>query len=263
MSIVFCLCALTVFPLIAQNQTILTIGGNDWYAQRKLSGDYYSNGEIESKSGNMIGPYLNLRIGNVILGGSAFWGTFSESNKNHLEHSIDYYNIPAKRTDLNGSLGYSIVNQPRFSFTLFGAVKTMNMKRDYTATYTDAQNVEWDTDGKYDETGTLLGGGASCVIRFPESPVFIFGSASYLQGNRHFKSTTSYDDEVLDWLSFDEKGTATLSALSGGIGFQTNSNISILVGYRADIFNFKFNDTKATGKEKLGGLSVTAAYTFR
>jgi len=265
-SVVFCLYVLYVLPSIAQTRTVFTIGGNYWYAQRKLSGDYYLNGEIESKSGNMVGPYLNLRIGNLILGASAFWGTFSESNINHLQQSIDYYKIPAKRTDINGSLGYSLINNPGFSLTVFGAVKTMNMNRDYTTTYTDAQSVKWDTDGKYDETGTLLGGGVSCVIRFPESPIFIFGSASYLQGNRNFKYTISYNGEELEGWGFDDTGTAQLSALSGGIGFQTGSNISILVGYRADIFDFKLdrkNVSNYTGRENLGGLSVTMAYTFR
>jgi hypothetical protein len=262
--VTFLVCLVTL-PLIAQTQMAFTVGGNYWYAQRTLSGEYYRDGEIESKPGNMVGPYLNLRIGNVILGGSAFWGNFTESNKNHE----DYKNVDAKRTDINGSLGISLVNQPNFSFTVFGAIKSLTMKRGYSYIFTDNTYKQWPIDSKYEETGMLFGGGVSCVIRFPESPVFLFGSASFLQGDRSFKNTDTYNGEVLaisDGWGFDDKGTAQLSAVSGGIGFQTGSNVSILIGYRADILDFKLDlpdVANFNGKENLGGLSVTMAYTFR
>jgi hypothetical protein len=82
--------------------------------------------------------------------------------------------------------------------------------------------------------------------------------------------TDSYHGEVLSpsegWGGFDDKATPQLTALSGGIGVQTSSNISILIGYRADILDFKLDlkdVANFNGKENLGGLSVTMAYTFR
>jgi hypothetical protein len=253
---------LAELPVSAQTNTVVTLGGNYWYAQRKLSGDYYLGGDIESKAGNMFGPYVNLRIGNVMIGTSAFWGKFTESNK----VGGMYQDIDAKRTDINGSLGYSLINRTGFNVSVFGAVKSLAMKRSYSYVYTDKNFMDWDIDAKYDETGTLFGGGVSGVVRFTGSPVFIFGSASYLQGNRKFKKTESTDGEEIEGWGFDDKATTGLSALSGGIGFQAGSNVSILVGYRADIFNFKLDREDIEnydGIENLNGMMATLAYTLR
>lgn len=255
MGIIFVFC-FTGLPPMAKAQTAFTIGGNYWYAQRSFSGDYW--GETKSKAGNMVGPYVNLRIGKWLLGSSMFFGTFSESSEFN-----PYYNVDTKRNDLNFSLGYSILN----NLNVFFAVKSLSFNgKDDDYSYHDyVYGNIWHAKREIKNNGTMIGGGASGVFRFSRSPIFVYWSAAYLTGKRNATDIVDVEGEKIDFWKGDFKADNHLTALSGGLGIQTDAGITILIGYRADILDFKSNnqDFDIDGKENLNGITVTLAYTLR
>lgn len=245
------------FPSIAQTKTAFTIGGNYWHAQRGFSGEYW--GDVKSKAGDMVGPYVNLRIGKWLLGSSMFFGAFSESS----EHN-PYYNLDSKRSDLNFSLGYSIIS----NLNVFVAAKNLSFNGkddDYSYYDTNLGTNIWHAERELENKGTMYGGGASGVFRFSRSPLFVFWSAAYLTGNIKTSDKVYVENQVIDFWGGDFKADNELTALSGGIGIQTNAGISVLVGYREDLLKFNISEsgTDWGGKETLKGITVTLAYTLQ
>jgi hypothetical protein len=246
-----------VIPLGLQGQTALTIGGNYWHAQRTMSGDYYE--DLESKPGNMIGPYVNLRMGKLIIGGSMFIGTFTETSEDNDEYEVD-----TKRNDLNLSVGLALTP----GLNVFFAMKRMTMKgTDEDVTFYWPGYYYWyyaEGEVEYNEEGTLYGGGLSGVIRFPQSSLFLFWSGAYLKGTRKCETTVTIEGEELDPDEFEPE--TSLIAFSGGIGYQASSNITLLIGYRGDILNSKWeweSGDETDAKENYKGITATLAYTIR
>ena len=250
----FCIVAL---PSMARTRPAITIGGNYWYAQRDLSGEYWT--DIKSKAGNMFGPYASIRLGKWLFGSSMFFGTFSEYGI-HDELYERKYSFANKRSDLNFSLGYAIHNR----VNVFAALKNLSFNADEEerSTY-DIDGDTWYGKRKIVDKGTMFGGGASGLFRSSKSPLFLYWSAAYLIGSRTTSDrVTSVEGQTVDY-SPDFKTDNSITALSAGIGIQTRAGITVLAGYRADILNFKTDTQNMNGKENLNGVSITLAYTLR
>lgn len=85
-------------------QTAVTIGANYWNTKLDYSAtDLEKLGiELDIEPGNMFGPYMNLRVGKVVLGSSMFFGDFTFNFGGLL---LSDFTTTVKRTDLNFSLG--------------------------------------------------------------------------------------------------------------------------------------------------------------
>ncbi len=220
-------------------QTVFSVGANYWRAA--LEYDQAELGDISIDPGNLIGPYLNIRSGKLVIGGSMSLGNFK---MNYGDTFGDMFGMDVtvdakvKRTDLNFSVGYSLSR----NLTLFGAYKDQKYKFEGSISYEDPWTGETETEDFSDEMpeqkGSFVGGGLSLVLPFSSSPLFAFGSAAYLAANGD------------DW--------GDITTVTFGLGLATSSNISLMVGYRMDSMG---NDEK--DKEKIKGVTATVAYTIR
>jgi hypothetical protein len=235
----------------AQTQPVFTVGGTLWHAKPSYSGDLYE--DVTARAGNMIGPYLNVRMGNWLLGASMFFGSFK------IEEEFDEgdFEIDMKRNDLNFSLGYSVAK----NLSLFGAVKNISVAGDQTDTfeYDDGYYYnEIDVETEMKNKGTLFGGGASTVFQFENSPLFLFGSAAYLTGTLKSSFIQTVDGE--EYYDYDEDVDRTLISWNMGIGYRAPSGLSLLLGYRGDTTTGADMDE---GKENISGIMATVALTLQ
>jgi hypothetical protein len=238
-------CSVILGSGVIHSQTALTIGGHYWRAAPDLQTTVEG---VEINPGNMYGPYLNLRIGKLTLGSSLFFGTFK------FEFENTDFSFDLSRKDMNFSLGYSIL--PRI--TIFGAVKILSYTGEKELSFIDEWGWEFIASYEQENKGTLYGGGISCVIPFTGSPVFLFGSAAYLIGTMEWME--SYKEDGWEVIGYDGEYDTSIMAITGGIGFQTRSGLTFMVGYRADLSNVEEEDA---GEEKIHGIMATAAYTIR
>ena len=212
-------------------KTIVTIGGSYWRGAL----EYDVGDSKETKASNMIGPYLNIRSGKLILGGSMFFGSWDWSDEyQDMGYSGDY---KEKRTDLNLSLGYSVHR----NISLFFAFKSMKIKEDMDLTE-PWFNTRYVDDSEY--SGTFMGGGASLMFPFPRSPLFVFGSIAYL--------VNSGGDEMYKDIN--------LLAYTAGLGISSRSGLSVMAGWRADEFQSKDDEGEPL---KINGIMATVAFTIR
>lgn len=240
----------------AQTKPVITIGGSLWNAKLEFEGDAY--GSMKAESGNWIGPYLNIRFGKLLLGTSMYFGKIPikiASEESDISFDLN-------RSDLNFSLGYSLTK----NLTAFFAVKNASIKGDmtyppYSFVYYDYYGDPYyntdDINMEMENKGTLLGGGLSGTYRFPQSPIFIFGSFALLTGPLNSTVSYSYLGESFGE-PIEQKNDVNMTSYNGGIGFQTNSGFSILLGYRGET-----SSSKGDATEKINGLMVTLAYTLR
>ncbi|NQT24288.1 hypothetical protein HQ585_02925 [candidate division KSB1 bacterium] len=231
--------------VLGQSSTVITIGGNYW----RGSSDFYMGDEEISKAANMIGPYLSMRFGNITLGGSVFWGTWdlSDDFADEMGDAFDNVVVKDKRQDMNFSLGYSISK----NLSIFGAYKSLKIENeiafDVTGYYYNYYNGYWGyIDDSYDETTEetykFMGGGASMLFPFTNSPLFLYGSLSYL---------FAQDEDIKDLFGY-----------TFGAGMFSKSGLTLMVGYRAETFKA---DDEIEGSEdwKINGITATLAYTIR
>ena len=249
---------LAVLAMVVGNsfaQTAVSIGVNYWRADVDLEtggGGVFSEDmtgedgiELSMDPGNMIGPYVSLSLGKIVIGGSMSSGEFNldmgelqDLYRNLFEFDIEY-DIKLKRKDLNFSVGYKLSKY----ITAFGAYKdeTMTLAGDVSVSYTDWYGDTQSESESVDEEiarESFVGGGLSMAFPFSGSPLFAFGSAAYLAANG------------------DEMGDIT--TVTFGLGLATRANITVMVGYRVD----SMGDDQ-DNKEKIKGIMATAAYTIR
>ena len=248
---VFMFCAVSA---LAQTKPVVTIGGSVWNAKSEFEGDAYEG--MKADAGTWVGPYLNIRMGKILLGTSMYFGKIPLKIGTGGSEDVS---IDLSRSDLNFSLGYSILN----NLNAFFAVKNAKIKGDKTIPFTlgeyeDFGNlIYYDTKWKLENKGTLFGGGLSGTYRFPQSPIFLFASFALLKGTMNSNGSWTYQNE--DIVPSNEKDMdVTLKSFNGGLGFQTGSGISILVGYRGEN-----SSGEGGGEEKVNGIMATLAYTLR
>jgi hypothetical protein len=254
LSIALILCVLAGMAP-SYGQTSVTLGMHYWYSMLEVAGAEEMGLSIDP--GNMFGPYLNLRIGKIILGSSLFFGTYTfnwEDFGYEYSDGSDWYffdfsnnSTSAKRQDMNFSVGFNLARY----FNIFGAYKQQKL------TYSDEFNYDayiWNgSDYVYIESGSetieeetsigYIGGGASAIVPFgARSPLFLFGSAAYL---------IAQDKDDIDYLD--------VLAITAGIGFASRSGLSFMAGYRADMDMGGDEDTQG----KIHGFMATVAYTIR
>ena len=236
-AIVLCVLGLVAGSVFAQSSTVFSIGASYWraaleYDQRALAEEF---GDMSIDPGNLFGPYLNIRMGKLVLGGSMFVGSFNVDYGSLLEDYGVTSDMKIKRTDLNFSVGYSLAR----NLTLFGAYKDMTYKTEGTFTYQDSWSGTSQTITEEDEQkGSFVGGGLSLILPFSGSPLFAYGSAAYLAANND------------DW--------ADITTVTLGLGVSLQSNLSAMVGYRVDAMGDNQKD-----QEKIKGVTATLAYTIR
>lgn len=237
----------------AQTKAVVTIGGSLWNAKWEGTGESYNG--MKADAGTWVGPYLNIRMGKLLFGTSMYFGKIPL--KISSEAGEDFA-IDLKRSDLNFSLGYSLHKY----LNAFFAVKNATIKGDKTIPFTLGEYdgfgnlIYYDTQWKMENKGTLFGGGLSGTYRFPQSPIFLFGSFALLKGTMN--NNVSWMYENVDLGSNKKEMDVTLKSFNGGIGFQTGSGISLLVGYRGEN-----SSGEGGGKEKVNGIMATLAYTLR
>jgi opacity protein-like surface antigen len=248
------LCAGTV---LSQTKPVITIGGSLWNAKSSFEGKAYEG--MKADAGNWVGPYFNIRMGKLLLGTSMYFGTIP------LKSSSDDgegFSIDLSRSDLNFSLGYSLFN----NLNAFFAVKNAKIKGDKEFTgevllgYDDyGYPVTLPYEGKInlENKGTLFGGGLSTTYRFPQSPIFLFGSFALLKGTMNSTFNMTIDGENA-FPPQENDNSVTLKSFNAGVGFQTGSGISILIGYRGEN-----SSGEGEGQEKVNGVMATLAYTLR
>jgi hypothetical protein len=220
-----------------QGKPAVTIGGSYWrgaFETQSLVTD-----KTETKAGNLIGPFLNIRFDKWTLGSSMFFGSYDFSEKS------EGFTWKLKRSDLNLSLGYSVTPM----LTLFGAYKNLKFTDEYSldaAGYYDPDTGEWISGESYSQTdeasGSFFGGGASVLFPFQNSPFFLYGSGAYLKAGDSEKW-----NDIVAW--------------TAGLGLHNESGLSLTVGYRMD----KHLDKESSNSEalKIGGITATLAYTLR
>jgi hypothetical protein len=228
------LLVLVVTAQVFGQKTTFTIGGSYW--RGGLESEIGTS--KESKASNMIGPYLNIRMGKMTIGGSMFFGAWDWSNEyRDMGFEGEY---KEKRTDLNLSLGYSVHRY----LSLFFAFKSMKLTEEMNLSYYDAWygNIPLVDDSEY--TGSFMGGGASLMLPFSGSPFFLFGSLAYL--------VNSGGDEIYKDIN--------LLAYTAGLGISSRSGFSVMAGWRADEFKTKEHENYSL---KINGIMATVAYTVR
>ena len=148
-------------------QTVITVGGNYWYAMMD-----YVYLSYDSKAGRMFGPYIDLQFGKIVCGTSMFWGNFKfVDNQNSLD------DLELKRTELDFFLGYAFTPMAR----LFAAYKSKTNKIDGIS---------------LDETLNYAGAGLSLDMPIFRESVYLHVNASYLSylGNKDdVPSITTFD----------------------------------------------------------------------
>jgi hypothetical protein len=220
----------------SQTNAVVTIGGSYW----RGAFEYETMGDLgeskkETKAGNLIGPYINIRFDKLLLGSSMYFGTYDLSEEGYTDK--------VKRTDLNFSVGFSITP----TLSLFGAYKILNATREWKVPDGDIRWDDWyqqwvvvgDLEGKMETKINYIGGGLSLVYPFTNSPLFAFGSGAYLKANKE-----EYNN---------------LFAWTAGLGYHVPSGLSLMVGWRADQF-LKKDEFEGT---TFGGIMATLAYTLR
>jgi hypothetical protein len=239
----------------AGQKAVVTIGGSVWNAKWEAEGKDYEG--MEADAGTWVGPYLNIRMGKLLLGTSMYFGKIPIKGTTNMEYE---YSIDCSRNDLNFSLGYSLHK----NLNAFFAVKNASIKGDNrfppaSLGWIDEYGVpNYNTveiRRKIENKGTLFGGGLSGTYRFPQSSIFLFGSFALLKGTMNFSTTLTSVAGSADE-SVDE--SVTIKSYNGGVGFQTGSGISLLVGYRGED-----SSGEEGGKEKVKGIMATLAYTLR
>jgi hypothetical protein len=250
--VVFMFCAVSA---LAQTKPVITIGGSVWNAKWDAEGKDYEG--MKADAGIWVGPYLNIRIGKVLLGSSMYFGKIPIKGTTNMEYE---YSIDCSRNDLNFSLGYSLID----NLNAFFAVKNASIKGENTfppaslAYYDEFGNLNYnliEIKREIENKGTLFGGGLSGTYRFPQSSIFLFGSFALLKGTMNFSTVLTSTGGSLDQ-AVDE--SVTLKSYNAGIGFQTGSGISILVGFRGEN-----SSGEGGGEEKVNGIMATLAYTLR
>ena len=246
---------LLVVSAATQTKPVITIGGSVWNAKWEAEGKDYEG--MKADAGTWVGPYLNIRVGKVLLGTSMYFGKIPIKGTTNMEYE---YSIDLSRNDLNFSLGYSLFDY----LNAFFAVKNASIKGEDTfppgslAWYDEFGTLNYnliEIQREIENKGTLFGGGLSGTYRFPKSPIFLFGSFAILKGTMNFSTVlTSAGGSLND--EMDE--SVTLKSYNAGIGFQTGSGISILVGYRGEN-----SSGEEGGEEKVKGIMATLAYTLR
>ena len=239
-----------------QTRAVVTIGGSVWNAKSQFEGDAYQG--MKADAATWVGPYLNIRLGKVLLGTSMYFGKIPiKSTSDESDFSIDL-----NRSDLNFSLGYSL--HPNLN--AFFAVKNATIKGDREFPYTVLLGYDDFGDpyfGTYqakidmENKGTLLGGGLSSTYRFPQSPFFLFGSFALLKGTLNSVVETTIEGQSVGE-PYNKDNSITLKAFNAGLGVQTASGISILVGFRGET-----STGEGEGQEKVNGIMATLAYTLR
>ena len=250
------LCLLLIVSGALYSQTAITLGGNYWRATPDIQTPGWE--DVKVSDGNMLGPYVNLRTGKWIIGGSLFVGNFhmQQEVQNYYYYPYYYYyyyyyyypyyyttgelvkqELTLKRTDVNLSFGYSITR----NITVFGAMK--NLKGKFTDFKVNGQSVELN-DMEY--KGTLFGGGVSGVLGLGRSSFFLFGSLAYLTG----KITWPDDDKI----------EQNLASLTLGAGYRLSRELNLLVGYRSDAITGGDEDESY---EKYRGITVSLGYTIQ
>jgi hypothetical protein len=240
--------------VFAQNQTTFTIGGGMWSPSYKMvyTGNEDNMEDFDLGTGSYIGPYLALNNGRFNFGASMLLGTLNIDDKDL------WSGYSVKRTDLNFTLGYRVLNTSALSGNLFLGLKYV--KNNATADdmfyyYIDPETYEyfyW-TD-KYDvtTTGTLVGGGASLVIPFGTSNFYSYGSLAYLTG------TLSEENSISDYSYLDIDYKTDVVALNVGLGYRFQGGFGVNVGYRGDFYSTEESDYA----DRLAGLILNASYTF-
>jgi hypothetical protein len=227
---------------VAQSNTSVTIGGNYW--RGTIKAENITGDNTTDKASNLIGPFINVRFDKITLGGSWFFGSWDFSQSD--------YTYKIKRNDLNFSLGYSINS----NITLFGAYKILKLTEEFgweSMGITNRENTIWNVP--------YYGGGLSVTYPFPNSPLFLFGSAAYLTHAKDKFDITQYDYFSEMDVTYEQKVDDNITSFTVGLGFRLNSGISILGGYRAD--SHKSKDENTGNNLKINGLMVTLAYTLR
>jgi hypothetical protein len=250
-------------PVLSQGM-VLTFGGSAWYTQPTYSGDYFTG--LKSDPSVMLGPYLNLRLGDLVLGGSLYFGK-SNMNYYNTETNEKSFDMGVSRGDMNLTLGISLVK----NLTVFGAIKFLYStgEKDFSS---DGFPYKW----KIEDTGVMFGGGLSAVVRVPNSPVFLFGSGALLIGTMSSTYSISYTgyDYYGDTYKETAKPTNVLISGNGGLGIQASPNISLLLGYRIDVRTFNLKETRdeytdevltqaSNGREIIHGPMATLAFSLR
>jgi predicted porin len=227
--------------LAAQSGTVVTIGGNYWRASMQAGGEDES---ADPKAGNLFGPYVNLRMDRLSIGGSWFFGNWDFSDND--------YTLKLKRSDLNLSLGYSLNK----NLTLFGAYKILKLttEMEYADMGIENQDNTW-------WNMPYFGGGLSLTYPFPNSPLFLFGSAAYLVNAKDKMEVTEIDPFTEEEYTYNQEVKDKIKSFTIGLGYRMESGLSIIGGYRADA-----HDSGESGSDdnlKVNGLILTLAYTLR
>jgi len=226
----------------AQSNTSITIGGNYW--RGAIKAESITGDNTENKASNLFGPFVNVRFDKISLGGSWFFGNW--------DFSGDNYKYKIKRNDLNLSLGYSIGS----NVTLFGAYKILKLTEEFGSEVLDVdaqENVIWNVP--------YYGGGLSLTYPFPNSQLFLFGSAAYLTHAKDKLEISQYSEWTGEYETYEQKVDDNITSFTVGLGFRLNSGLSILGGFRAD--NHKSKDNESGNNLKISGLMATLAYTLR
>jgi predicted porin len=232
-------------------QSSTTLGISYWRATPDLKLGFGDDAEMSAA--NFYGPYGSIRMDKLSIGASYLMGKFNLTNGSGDEKM----EAALKRNDLNLQLGYSITP----AVTIFGALKNIKGKLgDWTY---GGESIGDYMDVKAEYSGTLVGGGLSAVMAFPDSKAFLFGSAAYLTGKIKWDIEVTADYSYYKAMADDDDNAddekTNIITITAGAGYRLSPQLALLVGYRID--NMGSGDD-TDNYEKYKGVTASLGYTF-
>jgi hypothetical protein len=255
--ITMCFLMVMATALLAQNKTIVTVGGSYWNAGYTWEDDK-GNQLAKLDPGNNFGPYLSISRNKWNMGLSYMTGKYP-IKQSDVGGQIVSMNVDMTRGDLNFTVGYRV--HPMVN--IFAGVKHLRWSLKYSASILD----QWLTTQDYSIedvfSGPLFGGGASITIPFGTGGLYGFGSLAALGGT--IKETYKGYDYLGDPQKSEADYSTALAALNLGVGFRFPSGFGITGGWRGDYITQQPADTATNVKEnvRVQGVILTVSYSFK
>jgi len=252
-----CFLMVMATTLLAQDKTIVTVGGSYWNAGYTWENDKGTE-LAKLDPGNNFGPYLSISRNKWNMGLSYMTGKYPIKQSDFGGQVVDL-NVDMIRGDLNFTVGYRV--HPMVN--IFAGVKHLRWSFEYSASILD----EWLTtqDYKIEDvfSGPLFGGGASITIPFGTSGLYGFGSLAALVGT--ITESVKGQEKLGYSASPDIDYSTALAALNIGVGFRFASGFGITGGYRGDYISLEttVNDITVKQNIRVQGPILTVSYSFK
>jgi len=226
----------------ASGQNVITLQANFWQAGPSLKGEGFEGITVDASP--TVGPFLEVRLGRLMLGSSIYFGRHDW----HFNETSETMSM--RRNDFHFRLGYGFSPQ----VYAFAAVKWL---RFYGTAPELTLYDEFDTPftGEYqlDYGGTLAGGGLTAMMNFPDSPIFLHWMAMYLGGTVNMKTTVT--EPGFASVETNDKIQDGITEIEIALGYRLESGLRFMAGYRAAFSG------QVRGEESVQGIFASVGFS--